>query len=48
MRTIRGLVLGFFLAMVLNACVAAPEKEQARVYCPACGTELDALYQKRF
>lgn len=48
MRTIRGLILGLFLTMFLTACVAAPEKERARVYCPACGTDFDALYQKRF
>lgn len=48
MHAIRGLVLCLFLAMFLTACVAASEKGKAKVHCPACGTEFDALYQKRF
>jgi hypothetical protein len=48
MRIIRGLVLVFLLVMLFAACVSAPDKERAKVHCPACGTDFDALYQKRF
>ncbi len=48
MRTIGGLVLCLFLAMLFTACVSAPEKDKAKVHCPACGTDFDALYQTRF
>ncbi len=48
MDTIRGLVLCLFLAMFLTACVPASEKGKAKVHCPACGTDFDALYQTRF
>jgi len=48
MHAIRGLVLCLFLAMSLSSCVAASEKEKPKVHCPACGTDFDALFQKRF
>lgn len=48
MRIIRGLVLVLVLVMLFAACVPAPDKERAKVHCPACGTDFDALYQKRF
>lgn len=48
MRIIYGLVLSLFLAISFTACVTTPAKEMGRVHCPACGHELDALYQKRF
>jgi len=48
MHTIRCLVLCFFLAMFLTSCVATSEKDKAKVHCPACGTDFDALFQTRF
>lgn len=48
MRAIRGLVLCLLLAMFLVSCVPASEKDKAKVHCPACGTDFDALYQTRF
>lgn len=37
-----------FLAVSLAACVTTPPKERGRIHCPACGTEFDALIEKRF
>lgn len=48
MHIIRSFMVGLVLAMLLAACIPAPDKDKAKVYCPACGTEFDALYQKRF
>ncbi|MGK2905561.1 MAG: hypothetical protein ACSLFH_04345 [Desulfuromonadales bacterium] len=48
MRIIRDFVMVLVLAMLFAACVPAPDKERAKVHCPACGTDFDALYQKRF
>lgn len=48
MHVIRGFVLGLLLAMFLTACVPASGEEKARVKCPACGSEFDALFQTRF
>jgi hypothetical protein len=48
MHVIFRFVVGLVLAMLLSACVPAPEQGKAKVYCPACGTEFDAIFQKRF
>ena len=48
MHIIRGFMAGLVLAMLLAACVPSPEQGKAKVYCPACGTEFDAIFQKRF
>lgn len=48
MPIIRGFVVGLVMAALLAACVPAPDKGNAKVHCPACGTDFDALYQKRF
>lgn len=48
MRIICGLGVALVLLMLLSACVSAPEKERAKIHCPACGTDFDAFYQKRF
>ncbi len=48
MFNIRLFILGLVLAMFLSACVTAPSDEKAKVKCPACGTDFDALFQKRF
>ncbi len=48
MTIIRGLLLIISLVVLLTACVATSDKERAKVHCPACGTDFDAFYQKRF
>ncbi len=48
MLLLRYSVLCLVLIAVLSSCVTAPEKERGKVICPACGTEFDAIYQKRF
>ena len=48
MDIFRAFVTALCLAILLTACVNKPEKERPRVNCPACGSEFDALYQKRF
>lgn len=48
MHIIRVLFVGLVLSMLLAACIPASDKERAKVHCPACGTEFDALLQKRF
>ena len=48
MKTLRSLILGVLLIVVLAACTAAADKDRGRVLCPACGAELDALYEKHF
>ena len=48
MTIIRDFLLVLSLVVLLTACVASPDKERAKVHCPACGTDFDALYQKRF
>jgi hypothetical protein len=29
-------------------CTTTPEKERPKILCPACGTELDSIFHKRF
>lgn len=48
MSIIRGFAVVLFPAILLTACVTTPGKERAKVHCPACGTDFDAFYQKRF
>ncbi len=48
MYIFRIFIMGLCLAVLLTACAVAPGKEEARVFCPACGYEFDAFYQKRF
>ncbi len=48
MYVLRHSVLCLVIVCLLVSCVAAPEKERGKVLCPACGTEFDAIYQKRF
>jgi hypothetical protein len=48
MHIIHGFVVALVLAMLLAACIPASEQGKAKVYCPACGTEFDAIFQKRF
>ena len=48
MRLFRDVFLILLLAVMLTACATTPENNQPKVHCPACGTDFDALYQKRF
>jgi hypothetical protein len=47
MRTI--IVLLIFGALLLNVgCTTTPREERVIIHCPACGTELDAIFHKGF
>ena len=48
MQIIRLLVVGITLIFMTTACATSPGKERGKIYCPACGTEFDALFEKRF
>jgi hypothetical protein len=48
MYILRDLFVLFLLGLILTACAATPGKERGRVHCPACGTDFDALIEKRF
>lgn len=39
-------VLGILLLTV--ACTTTPDKDRPKILCPACGSELDSIYHKRF
>lgn len=47
MRTLRSLLM-FGLLLLTVACTTTPEKARPKILCPACGTELDSIYHKRF
>lgn len=34
--------------LLATACTTTPGKDQPKIHCPACGTELDAIYHKTF
>ncbi len=48
MQIFRLLIVGLALIVLTSACATSPEKERGRVLCPACGSEFDALFQKKF
>ncbi len=48
MHIMRVFFVGLVLSMLLAACIPASNKERAKVHCPACDSEFDALLQKRF
>lgn len=48
MQIIRVLFIGTFLVTLLAACTTTPGQPRGKVLCPACGTEFDALFEKRF
>jgi len=41
-------MIGIMLVVALAACTTTSGQERGRVYCPECGTDFDAIYQKRF
>ena len=47
MRNLSLLLLAILLLLALG-CTTAPAKERPKIHCPACGTELDAIFQKNF
>lgn len=40
-------VIGLLMLMVVG-CTTTPREEQPKIHCPACGTELDAIFQQSF
>jgi hypothetical protein len=41
----------FLLALCLSlvaGCTTTPRDDKPKIHCPACGTELDAIFQKKF
>lgn len=48
MIIIRGFVVVLVFSLLLTSCINGVSEKKSRVECPACGSELDALYQKRF
>jgi cytochrome b561 len=48
MRIIHGFIAVLMLVLFLTACTMTSAKEKPKVYCPACGAEVDAIFQKRF
>lgn len=48
MPVLRLLVVGLCLAVLLSACATKSSEPRGKVYCPACGAEFDALFEKRF
>lgn len=52
----KGIAMRLSFAVLLLACLIAvpgctpakPGKEKPIIHCPACGTELDAIFQKNF
>ena len=47
MRIIMTLLL-FGALLWAAGCTTTPRDERVIIHCPACGTELDALFQKSF
>jgi hypothetical protein len=47
MRTLLTLLLLGAL-LLTGGCTTTPRDERVIIHCPACGTELDALFQKSF
>ncbi len=44
---LKGLLILIAVAM-LTACATTPESNGPKVHCPACNTDFDAFYHKRF
>lgn len=41
------IMLGVSL-LLISGCTTTPNKEKPKIHCPACGTELDAIFQTNF
>lgn len=48
MQVFRLFIVNLALMVLITACATSPGKERGTVHCPACGVELDALFEKRF
>lgn len=48
MSMVRVYILLLLAVLLVSACTTGAGKDRARILCPACGTEFDALYQKRY
>lgn len=47
MRTVLALLVLSLVAFAAG-CTTTPNEEKPKIYCPACGTDLDSLYHKHF
>lgn len=36
------------LLILASGCTTSPQPDRPKILCPACGSELDAIIQKRF
>jgi hypothetical protein len=48
MQVFRLFILSLALIVLVTACTTSPGKKRGTVHCPACGAELDALFEKHF
>ena len=48
MQVFRLFIVSLALVVLTTACTTSPSKARGTVHCPACGTEFDALFEKRF
>jgi ABC-type oligopeptide transport system substrate-binding subunit len=48
MQIFRLFIVALALIVLVTACATSRDKERGQIYCPACGTEFDALFEKRF
>jgi hypothetical protein len=47
MRTVL-ILLTLCLSLILAGCTTTANGEKPKIHCPACGTDLDALFHKHF
>lgn len=40
--------LAIGLVLLAAGCTMTPDKDRPKIYCPACGTELDSIYHMNF
>ena len=48
MQIFRLFIVGLAMIVLATACATDQGKERKQIYCPACGTEFDTLFEKRF
>lgn len=48
MLMIRMLLTALLVVLLTSACSLTPVEKRGRVHCPACGVEMDALFEKRY
>ena len=48
MPLFRNVLLALVVVALLTACATHPGERKAKVICPACGTDFDALYHVDF